>query len=183
MRAGVITFLLLLAFVGGWPARIPKMVRAWPASAAAVALKIPELKQKLLAPFSPAADLLGITTEDWALFTGTGGTRYRIWLEGRGARGGFKLLYRAHDPAHTYRAGTLEYRRVFNLWNPHHDWISGAYPDFTRALARQMFHDDRRLQVVRVRMEEVAIEPRGAGFTPTGRFAYEAVVERAEVPP
>lgn len=183
VRAALITLVLLLGFVAGWPARIPKLVRAWPPAFARVALLLPSLQEKVLTPFAPGANALGITSEDWALFTGTGGTRYRMWIEGRAANGAWKLLYRAHDPQHTCLAGTLEYRRVMNVWNPHHDWISSSYPAFTRWLARRIFDDYRRLQTVRVRMEEVAIRPGGAGFESSGHFVYAQVVQREDTKP
>ncbi len=183
VRAGLITLVLVLAFVAGWPARIPKLVRAWPPALARVALLLPSLQEKVLTPFAPAAGALGITSEDWALFTGTGGTRYRMWIEGRAASGEWKLLYRAHDPEHAYLGGALEYRRVMNVWNPHHDWISSSYPAFTRWVARRAFRDFRRLRTVRVRMEEVRILPHGAGFEPSGRFAYEELLRREDVAP
>jgi hypothetical protein len=183
VRAGLIALLLVLGFVAGWPARMPKLVRGWPPSLARVALLLPSLQRKVLTPFAPAAGALGITTEDWALFTGTGGTRYRMWLEGRTARGDYELLYRAHDPEHAYLGGSLEYRRVMNIWNPHHDWISSSYPAFTRWAARRVFHERRRFRAVRVRMEQVRILPHGAGFEPSGRFVYEELVRREDVRP
>jgi hypothetical protein len=36
---------------------------------------------------------------------------------------------------------------------------------------------------VRVRQEKIEILPRGAGFAPTGRFAYEQLRTRAKVLP
>jgi hypothetical protein len=183
VRAGFITLVLVFGFVAGWPARIPKLVRAWPPSLARIALLLPSLQQKVLTPFAPAAGALSITSEDWALFTGTGGTRYRMWIEGRAAGGAYELLYRAHDPKHAYLGGALEYRRVMNIWNPHHDWISSSYPAFTRWVARRVFRDYPRLHAVRVRMEEVAILPHGAGFEPSGHFTYEELVRREDVAP
>ena len=181
VRASLITLVLGLAFVAGWPARMAKLVRDWPPSLAALALRLPDLQQKLLAPFAPVAGALGIYSEDWRLFTGTGGTRYRMWIEGRRANGSFKLLFRAADPAHAHLSGVLEYRRVLNLWNPHRDWISDGYPAFTRWVARKIFDEDERVRAVRVRMEEVAIQPRGAGFVPSGRFVYDELVERDQL--
>ncbi len=181
MRAGLITLVLLLAFVSGLPARLPKLVKSWPPRLAAAALRLPALQQQLLAPFTPLADLLGLRAEDWRLFTGTGGTRYRMWIEAQRTSGDWTLLYRAHDPQHAYFDEALEYRRVFNIWNPHRDWISGSYPAYTRWLARKIFREDRRLRAVRVRMEEVAIQPGGRGFLPSGHFVYEELVRRDEV--
>jgi hypothetical protein len=182
VRAFAITLVLLLGFVAGWPRRIEKLVRRWPKPLAALALKVPALEDKLLAPFTPVAKLFGIYSEDWPLFTGTGGTRYRMWLEAQGkpARS-WTLLYRADDPEHRYFAGGLEYRRVLNIWNPHHSYISDAYPGLAQGLARRIFRENRRFVRMRVRMEEVAIQAKGRGYAPTGRFVYELVVRRDEV--
>jgi hypothetical protein len=184
VRAFAIALVLALGFVAGWPRRIEKLVRPWPKPLAALALRLPELQAKLLAPFTPVAEAFGVTSEDWPLFTGTGGTRYRMWLEVQGKPGrAWKLLYRAHDPEHRYFAGGLEYRRVLNIWNPHHAYISDAYPGFARGLARRIFRADRRLLRLRIRMEEVTIRAEGRGFLPTGRYAYEIVLGRDEVEP
>lgn len=182
VRAFAIALVLVLGFVAGWPRRIEKLVRPWPKPLAALALKLPELQAKLLAPFAPVANLFGITSEDWPLFTGTGGTRYRVWLEAQSKSGrSWTLLYRAHDPEHRYFAGGLEYRRVLNLWNPHFSYISEAYPAFAQGLARRIFRENRRFVRMRLRMEEVTIRAKGRGYAPTGRFVYERVVGREEV--
>jgi hypothetical protein len=181
-RAFALSALLALGFVSGLPSRLPKLVSRWPRPLAALALELPPLQARLLAPFAPFAGALGLGPEDWPLFTGTGGTRYRMWVEAQGRSGAaYVLLYRAQDGEHQYLAGALEYRRVLNLWNPHHAYISDAYPGFTRWLARRVFHDYRHYQRVRVRMEEVTIKPDGEGFVPTGHFVYEQTLARAEV--
>jgi len=181
-RAFGIALVLLLGFVAGLPNRIAKLVAPWPKPLADLALKLPPIQAQLLAPFAPIAGAFGIFSEDWPLFTGTGGTRYRMWLEARGKGGrGWTLLYRAHDPEHRYLAGALEYRRILNIYNPHRAFISDAYPDFARALARRIFHEHHRFQEVRVRMEAVDILSEGRGYASTGRFTYERVLKRDEV--
>ena len=183
-RALAISLLLVLGFIAGWPSRIPKMVAPWPEPLAAIALRLPGLLATLLAPFAPVAGALGIASEDWPLFTGTGGTRYRIWVEAQDRKTpAWTLFYRAHDPEHTALQEPLEYRRVLNLWNPHHDYISDGYPALVSWVAREIFREHRRVQRVRVRMEEVRIRGRGEGFSPTGRFVYEETRSREEVLP
>lgn len=183
VRAALIALVLVLGFVAGWPGRIPKMVRNWPEPWRSLALRIPPIQGAILAPFAPVASTFEVYSEDWPLFTGTGGTRYRMWVEGQDKKGRYTLLYRADDEEHRYRAATLEYRRVLNLWNPHHDYISDGYPEFARWLARRIFADFRRYQRVRVRMEEVRILPRGRGYAPTGHFVHEVTTTRAEARP
>jgi hypothetical protein len=183
VRAALITFMLALCFVAGWPGRIPKMVRNWREPWRSLALRVPPLQGSILAPFAPIATTFGVYSEDWPLFTGTGGIRYRMWVEGQDKKGRYTLLYRADDAAHRYLAGPLEYRRTLNLWNPHHDYISDGYPEFAHWLARRAFRDFRRYQRVRVRMEEVRIRAHGAGYVPTGRFVHEVTTDRAEARP
>ncbi|HEV8550133.1 MAG TPA: hypothetical protein VGQ57_13910 [Polyangiaceae bacterium] len=181
-RALAITWVLALALVAGLPSRLPKLVAYWPKPLAKLALELPALQGRVLAPFAPLTGALGLGSEDWPLFTGTGGTRYRMWIEAQGRKNtDFVLLYRAQDGEHQYLAGALEYRRVLNMWNPHHAYISDGYPAFTRWLARRIFRDYRRYQRVRVRMEEVTIRPAGEGFVPTGHFVYEQGYTRDEV--
>lgn len=179
----MIALVLALGLIAGWPAHMPKMVQSWPRPLASLALELTRLQPKVLAPAAPVAGLLGIASEDWPLFPGTGGKRYRMWVEARKKRGGYTLLYRAHDEQHEYLAGALEYRRVLNLWNPHHDWISSGYPDFVHWLAARIFRDFASYFEVRVRMEEVLIRSGAQGFEPTDQFVYEETVRRTEVRP
>lgn len=183
MRAALITTALAVGFVAGLPGRIPKMVRNWPEPWRGVVLRVPPIQGAILAPFAPIARTFEVYSEDWPLFTGTGGTRYRLWVEGQDKKGRYALLYRAHDAKHRYLAGTLEYRRVLNLWNPHHDYISDGYNDFAHWVGRRALRDFRRYERVRVRMEEVRILPRGRGYVPTANFLYEVVTNREEAQP
>ena len=178
VRAALITGALALGFVAGLPGRIPKMVRNWPEPWRGLVLRVPPVQGAILAPFAPIARTFEVYSEDWPLFTGTGGTRYRLWVEGQDKKGRFALLYRAHDAKHRYLAGALEYRRVLNLWNPHHDYISDGYTDFAHWVGRHALRDFPRYERVRVRMEEVRILPRGRGYVPTGNFLYEVETAR-----
>jgi hypothetical protein len=175
-RAILIAIVLAFGFVAAWPARIPKMVETWPPSLAALALGVGPVQHAILAPFAPVAELLDINSEDWALFGGTGGTRYRMWVEARAGHRGYTLLYRAHDERHAYLAGALRYRRVLNIWNPHRNYISRGYPAYVHWLGARIRRDFPRFHAVRVRMEEVTIRRGGEGFEPSGRFVYEETV-------
>jgi hypothetical protein len=184
LRAGGITLLLLLGFVGGWQPIAPNVLAKLPARLGALAKRVPEVATVLLRPFAGVAGFFRITSEDWALFRGTGGVRHRLWIEARGPRHrSFVLLYRVHDPEHAYRKSTIEDRRVFNLWNAHNWGVSAAYPHFARWVAARIFEDYPHFREVRVREEQVTIRAASQGFTETGQFDYERVVRRDELRP
>lgn len=174
LRAAWITLLLLLGFIAGWPAVSPKIVARLPAGLAQLARRIPLVQERLLAPFAPLADAFGIYTENWTLFSTTGGVRHRMWVEAR-ARGGhdWVLLHRAQDDEHAYLRRTIEYRRLRPIWNPHRYGLADGYPAFTRWLARRIFLDFPEYDRVRVRQEEIEILPRAEGFRSTGKFEYQ----------
>lgn len=179
LRASVITLLLVLGFIAGWPKVSPRLLERLSPSLAESLARVPELQARLLAPIAPVAHAFGIYSENWALFATTGGTRNRIHVEGR-PRGSseFVLLYRVHDPEHRYLAELLEYRRVRNLWNPHRSGLSTGYEPFARWLVERTLREHPEFDAVRIRMQEGKILPRGAGFEPTVRFQFEVQAER-----
>jgi hypothetical protein len=184
LRAALITLLLALGFVAGWPKVSPKLLARLPPGMAQVARKLPDTQRSLLAPFAPVADAFGIESQNWAVFATTGGIRHRMWVEARARRGHtWTLLHRAQDDEHAYLRETLEYRRLRVLWNPHRYGVAAGYPAFTRWLARRVFLDFPHFDRVRVRQEQVEILPRGAGFRTTGTFAYELEYSRRELLP
>jgi hypothetical protein len=183
VRAGGITLLLWLGFVAGWQPIAPALLDRLPAGLGTLGQRLPDAQSALLRPFAGVASFFRITSEQWALFPGTGGVRHRLWIEARKPRHRFVLLYRVHDPEHAYRKSTIEDRRVFNLWNAHNWGVSDAYPDFARWVARRIFEDYPRFREVRVRLEQVTIRDASQGFTETGRFDYEIVVGRDELKP
>ncbi|MFZ5890170.1 MAG: hypothetical protein ACOY0T_03800 [Myxococcota bacterium] len=184
LRASTITALLLLGFIAGWPKVSPRFLAKLPDSFAESLRRIPEVQQRLLAPFTPIANAFGIYSENWALFATTGGTRNRMCIEGR-QRGAseFTLLYRVHDPEHRYLASALEYRRLRNIWNPHRSGMANGYDAFARWLVRRVLIDHAELEAARIRMAEGDILPAGGGFRENGRFSNEVTLERTELIP
>jgi len=184
LRAALITLLLALGFIAGWPKVSPKLSAKLPPGLAQAARNLPDTQRRLLEPFAPVADVFGIESESWAVFATTGGIRHRLWVEARARRGhAWTLLHRAQDDEHAYLRDTLEYRRLRVLWNPHRYGLAAGYPAFTRWLARRVFLDFPGYDRVRVRQEQVEILPRGAGFRSTGAFAYELEYSRRELLP
>jgi hypothetical protein len=183
LRAFIITVLLALGFIAGWPNVAPRIMAQLPPRIAEFSRRVTSLQQALLRPFAPIAGALGIYSQNWPLFPGTGGIRHRLWIEAKEPSGAWTLLFRAHDEEHTAFRSTLEYRRVFNLWKPHHWEVSGAYPFFARWVARRIFLEHPAFEQVRVRQEQVEIQSEGRGFVSTGRFDNIISLERREVLP
>jgi len=184
LRAALITLLLLLGFIAGWPKVSPKLLGRLPPGLARLAQTLPDIQGSLLQPFAPLADAFGINSENWALFATTGGIRHRMWVEARGHHDHtWTLLHRAQDDEHAYLKETLEYRRLRMIWNPHRYGMATGYPAFTRWLARRVFEDFPAFDRVRVRQEQIEIQARGAGFRSTGAFVYKQEYSRRELLP
>jgi hypothetical protein len=183
LRAAIITLLLALGFVAGWPKIAPRIVAQLPPSVARLARQVPVVQAAILGPFTPLANAFGITTQNWTLFSTTGGIRHRMYVEGRTQGGAWQLLHRAQDDEHAYRRETIEYRRLRPIWNPHRYGLAEGYGPFTRWLARRAFLDFPRLERVRIRQEEIEILPRGGGFRSTGHFVDRREYSRAELVP
>lgn len=183
LRAAIITLLLALGFVAGWPKIAPRVVAQLPPSIARLTQRIPAVQGAVLRPFTPLANAFGITTQNWTLFSTTGGIRHRMYVEGRTRDGAWELLHRAQDDEHAYQREAIEYRRLRPIWNPHRYGLSEGYVPFTRWLARRALLDFPRLERVRIRQEEIEILPRGAGFCSTGHFVDRREYSRAELLP
>lgn len=184
LRAACITLLLALGFVAGWPKINPRILARLPPTLARLARLLPVAQAAILRPFTPLANAFGITSQNWTLFSTTGGTRHRMWVEARepGSRT-WVLLHRAHDDEHAYLRETIEYRRLRPIWNPHRYGLAAAYDPFTRWLARRVMLDFSKFDRVRVRQEEVEILPKAAGFRSTGHFVHKREYARSELLP
>jgi hypothetical protein len=122
--------------------------------------------------------------ERWALFSSTGGIRYRMWIEASAGSGApWVLLYRAKDDDHTYLRKTLEIRRVLNVWNPSRAGQKTSYHAFASWIARTTLLREPRFEEVRVSMERGRILDRGEAFVPLGTFDDVVVHRRDEVLP
>lgn len=184
LRAAVITLLLALGFVAGWPKINPRIMAGLPPTLARLAALVPVVQDASLRPFTPLASAFGITSQNWTLFSTTGGIRHRLWVEARepGSRK-WVLLHRALDDEHAYLRETIEYRRLRPIWNPHRYGLAAAYEPFTRWLARRTLLDFPKFERVRIREEQIEILPRGAGFRSTGHFVDRLEYSRAELLP
>jgi hypothetical protein len=183
LRAAIITLLLALGFVAGWPKIAPRIMAKLPPWLSRLAEQVPRVQERVLAPFAPLANAFGVQSQNWTLFSTTGGIRHRMWIEGRARNGEWVLLHRAQDDEHAYLRETIEYRRLRPIWNPHRYGLAEGYGPFTRWVARRVLLDFPEFERARVRQEEVEILPRGAGFRSTGHFVNKREYSRKELLP
>jgi hypothetical protein len=129
VRALIIAVAIAIGLVDGAPIPTPRVMERLPASMREASIALRDLQTALLAPWRPIKELFAVN-QRWAVFSTTGGLRYRMWVEARtGPTGSWTLLYRAHDRDHTLFADTLGYRRVRNVYNPSRSiGAKGTYP-------------------------------------------------------
>lgn len=183
VRAWLITFGLLLGLVDGCPIPTPHVMEKLPPSLQAACVLLNDAQRGALKPFRPIKDAL-IISQRWALFSTTGGQRYRLWIEASaGPDEPWTLLYRAEDPDHAFLDETLGYRRVRNVWNPSRRGTKRSYPAFAAWMARTIFLRDASQKLVRVSLERGQILERGKAFVPSGQFDNVILHRRDEVLP
>jgi hypothetical protein len=192
MRALVIAMAIATALIDGAPIPTPRVMQHLPPWLQAASLRLYDVQGLLLAPFRPIKETFGIN-QRWALFSSTGPSRHRMWVEartvGRSAGGEsaanqtepWTLLYRALDDEHTFLADTLEFRRVRNTWNRNRRGAKPLYPAFAAWTARQIFLERPNFDEARVSMERVTVLDHGEGYQSTGEFDDVIVHRRAEV--
>lgn len=179
LRAALIALALGFGFIAGWPRPSPKLVARLPPSLASLVARLPELQERLLTPARPFAAAFGVYSQNWPLFSSTGGTRHRFSIEARSRRSGaWTLLYRAHDPEHRYLANTLEYRRLRNLWIPHHQQLVAGFSGLSGFVAGRVFAEFPDYDAVRLRHAELDILDRASGFRERDSIYNEVVVQR-----
>lgn len=183
VRAGLITLVLAVGFVAGWPlmsdASLSRIGEPW--TTATHVLR--EVQAILLAPFRPIMNAL-VVSERWSLFSGASTERSRIRLEAREQQSGrWVVLYRPHDPQHREGARVFEYRRVRGAWNPRRSGPQPGYETFVAFAARRIMAEHPEFSAVRASLEAIVILPEGQGFRGTGRVSHTVVRTRAEVFP
>jgi hypothetical protein len=166
LRAGLIALAIFFGLVDGCPIPPPSDTpegMKWIAEPVRAVQRVVETPVAWIVPVVRAS-------QRWALYQAPGGTRFRMWIEGRDADGAWQILFRAGDPAHDEDAAILEAARVWGAFDPTVGppeqygafcvWMTG------RVLAR---HPE--LRAVRVRQEKIAFVP--GGIEPSGEFVFE----------
>lgn len=179
VRAFLITCALFFGFIAGWPEPGRAVRERLSPRALALVQHIPKVRDWLLRPVAPLAAAFGIQSQNWALFSASGGIRHRMWIETRRADGPWILSYRAHDEAHAELCRTLEVRRVRNMWKPYAWGMSRSYAALVHWIATRLCLEHPEIDEVRVSQEQVEIKDAGQGFESTGRFDYVITVTRA----
>jgi hypothetical protein len=183
VRAWLITLGILLGLVDGCPIPTPHVMEKLPPSLQAACALLYDAQRGALEPFRPIKDAL-LISQRWALFSTTGGQRYRLWIEASAGPGEpWTLLYRAEDPDHAFLEDTLAYRRVRNVWNPSRRGTKRSYPAFASWMARAIFLRDASYQLVRVGLERGRILEHGKAFIPLGRFDNVILLRRQDLLP
>jgi hypothetical protein len=183
VRASLIALTLLIGLVDGCPIPTPHVMEHLPPSLQAACVLLYDAQRGALTPFRPIKDAL-LLSQRWALFSTTGGQRYRMWIEASGGPDEpWILLYRAEDEAHAFLGATLGYRRVRNVWNPSRRGTKRSYAAFASWIARTVFLGDARYRRVRVSLERGQILEKGKAFVPSGQFDNVMIRRREDVLP
>jgi hypothetical protein len=183
VRAALITLVIAVGLIAGAALPPNEQLARFPDWYAALVPGLRRAQELALVPFRPVGDSL-VLVQRWNLFSGAKSRRYWLSLEGREAASRrYVLLYRPHDPEHDADGSVLEYRRVRGAWNPRGAAEQAGYAAFVSFEARRLLAQRPELDAVRARFEAIEILPRGRGFRPTGRYAFELVRERKDVLP
>lgn len=183
VRALLIALAIATGLLDGCPLPTARVRTRLPPSLQEVSDRLYDAQRVVLLPVHPIKDALSID-ERWALFSSTGGIRYRMWIEASAGQGApWILLYRAKDDDHAYLRETLEFRRVLNVWNPSRAGKKTSYEAFAWWVSRTTLLGERSFAAVRVSMERGRILERGEAFVPLGTFDDVVVHRREEVAP
>jgi hypothetical protein len=114
--------------------------------------------------------------QQWSLYQSPGGTQYRMWIEGRDARGAWQLVFRSGDPEHADDVSVITSARVHGAYQPA-GGVAPQYRAFATWIAGRMLARHPELTAVRVQLEQIEIA-HGA-FASAGQFVWPVVLERA----
>jgi hypothetical protein len=177
VRAGLIGLAIALGLLDGCPipnaSERPAMERRVGPRTVAAVDALDGVRQVLLRPFRPLAELAGLR-QRWKLFAGASRLRFRMSVEARTSltTDAWQLIYRPLDDEHDRFAGPIEYRRVRGAWNPSTSrGPRSGYAAFVTWIAGAIFDRDPAVVEVRVRMEKIEIGLHG-GIRATGEHVY-----------
>lgn len=183
VRASLIAVALGLGGLAGIPDSSPRHLELVPEVLRVLRGGIQAVEDAILPKVRFVPETLQFS-QHWKLFSSANDARFLIWVEARAGRDApWEILYKPHDPEHTWNDWMLEYRRVRGNWNPSRQGPNRGYDAFVTWLARRVFEEEPRFRSVRVRMEEIELLPEGRGFLQKGRFFHERTHERNESVP
>ena len=155
IRALLLSAALIIGLIDGCPVPSDQNLEQWPRALVPWGLRLRATRDFLVTPFDWLGNGLAIH-QRWTLFSVADPSRFRLWVEAREGEKPWQLLFRAHDPAHAYRADTIEYRRLRGAWNTYKRGPNAGYAPFADFIARTIFLDPSlKFDRVRVRLERV----------------------------
>lgn len=182
LRAAIITLAVIFSLIDGYPVPSDHAIEQWSPRFVPLGHAVQRAQALLATPIAWFANGIEVH-QRWSLFSSADPERFRMWLEARNGAGDWQILYRPHDPEHTYRADAIEYRRIRGAWNLYKRGPDPGYPAFVDWIARTVFSDPTlHFDQVRVRMERLHIRPREASFNGSGEFLYELTRQRSQAP-
>jgi hypothetical protein len=169
LRAGLISFAIVLGVVDGCPIPPPSETPAWERG---LVDAIRPFQRWFLWPFTRFHREVRFS-QRWALFQDPSRTRYRFEVNGRSSSGPWHPLFRAGDPEHTEYASLLLYRRIHGAWNPT-DRPTMQYPGFAEWFLGRVLADHPELTLVGLRQQKVLIDDDGQVHD-TGQYDFGMV--------
>ena len=175
MRAGLVALAMAVGLADGCP--LPTSTQA-PGALREPVRVLKEVRHVALTPFRPLGELLRLR-QRWKLFPTAKREQVRMWIETRdAATGAWSVVYRPQDEEHTVLANPLEYRRIRAAWNPGSKGARTGYGPFVDWVAGELLAADASIDRVRVRMENILLDPEDGRWRSTGTFDHTRVVKR-----
>ena len=171
VRAGLIAFAIVVGAIEGCPIQSDKDTPRWEKPVVDV---LRDARRIAIKPFAWVGDGLRVS-QKFAMFEALSTDRYRIIIETQDAAHAWHLIYRIGDDEHAAYRDVVDYRRLRGTYDPV-EAPSGRYRTFVSWLAARIFADDAAVVAVRVRFENVHLEP--GVVTPTGAYSFPVVVVR-----
>ena len=169
MRAGLVTLAMVVGLADGCP--LPTSGETAEPLRAPVRV-VKEVRHTAMTPFRPLGELLRLR-QRWKLFPTAKRDQVRMWIETRdAATGRWQLAYRPQDPEHERMADRLEYRRLRAAWNPGSRGTRAGYKPFVEWVSAELFAADPAIDRVRVRMEEIELQPENGRYVSLGTFTF-----------
>lgn len=109
-----------------------------------------DVRRTVVQPLKPVYRLTG-TGQQWGLFTYPDVYPHQLEVAGREGAGPWKVLYRGNDREHTWRRGTLTYRRIRGVYDGNATKPGVSWTTFTRWVAREVYAEHPSYTEVRVR--------------------------------
>lgn len=139
------------------------------------------VRTAVLGPAQPVFMLTG-TGQGWGLFAYPDSYPDRLVVDGLGADGQWRPLFRALEADHDFLAPQLSYRRVRGVYDGHTERPRQPYENLVQWIAAQALHADPALSAVRVLFERSHTLPPTAPQDPVVKRRLKRIVAREPAP-